>query len=71
MLAVSGKHLEATKSKICKSDEYERKSLGILIPMLSENDATQSQGDAVLISALLLRLLDEMTGGYTPSSFGE
>lgn len=30
--------------------------------MLNKNNATQSQGDSVLVSALLLRLLDEMTG---------
>lgn len=62
MLAVSAKHFEAVNSTYCKSDEYERKSLEILIPMLNDTNATHSQDDGVLVSALLLRLLDEMTG---------
>ena len=62
MLAVSARHLEAVGSKDCKSNEYERMCLNILIPMLNNNDIVQSQDDSVLVSALLLRLLDEMTG---------
>lgn len=62
MLAVAARHREATGVEYCNSDGYEGKCLGILIPTLNENHTTQSEGDAVLVSALMLRLLDEMTG---------
>ncbi|RTE68573.1 hypothetical protein BHE90_017049 [Fusarium euwallaceae] len=61
VLAVAARHREVTGTEYCNSNEYERECLGILIPTLNDNHATQSQDDAVLVSALMLRLLDEMT----------
>lgn len=62
VLAVSARHLEATGSTYCNSNEYERECLAILIPMFNKDHCSQSQHDGVLVPALLLRLLDEMTG---------
>lgn len=63
VLAVAARHLEATSgSEYHNSDEYERKCLGILIPTLDQREIATPQVDATLMSALLLRLLDEMTG---------
>ncbi|KAI8151420.1 hypothetical protein K4K49_010657, partial [Colletotrichum sp. SAR 10_70] len=61
VLAVSARYLEAVRSEEWDSNEYERKCLGILIPMLNDRNVAEPQGDGVLVSALLLRLLDEMT----------
>lgn len=63
VLAVAARHLEATGGSIySRSNEYEQKCLNILIPTLNSRKIEQLQGDGVLVSALLLRLLDEMTG---------
>ncbi|KAJ3534187.1 hypothetical protein NM208_g7649 [Fusarium decemcellulare] len=61
VLAVAARHREATEDVYCKSNEYERECLAILIPTLNNNHETQSEDDGILVSALILRLLDEMT----------
>lgn len=61
VLAVSARHRELTTSiGYSNSFEYEQRCLEILIPSL--NDTTAVLQDSILASALLLRLLDEMTG---------
>ncbi|KAF5012535.1 hypothetical protein FDECE_1402 [Fusarium decemcellulare] len=65
ILAVAARHREATQDVYCKSNEYERECLAILIPTLNNNHETQSEDDGILVSALILRLLDEMTGQLT------
>lgn len=44
----------------CISHEYEKRCLENLIPSL--NDTTKALDDSVLASAVLVRLLEEMTG---------
>lgn len=64
VLAVSARHRELTTSiGYSNSFEYEQQCLEILIPSL--NDTTAVLQDSILASALLLRLLDEMTGKQT------
>lgn len=67
VLAVSARHLEQQK-KIDEvlSCEYERCCLQILIPSLSKK--TETLQDGALASAMLLRLLDEMTGQSSDAS---
>ncbi|KAF9875548.1 hypothetical protein CkaCkLH20_06929 [Colletotrichum karsti] len=60
-MAVSARYLEAVGSDDFDSNEYERRCLGILIPMLNDKNTTEPHDDGLLVSALLLRLLDEMT----------
>lgn len=64
VLAVSARHLEATRgSQYWYSNEYERECLRFLIPTLNGINARERlQNEAMMVSALLLRLLDEMTG---------
>lgn len=44
----------------CNSHEYEGRCLEVLIPSL--NDTSKALDDSVLASAMLLRLLEEMSG---------
>lgn len=62
VLAISTKHRELTTGLkgIEQADEYERKCLEVLIPSLNHTDGALQ--DAVLASALLIRLFEEMTG---------
>jgi len=61
VLAVCARHREITTGVgDQKSNEYERKCLEVLIPSL--NDTTKVLQETTLASALLLRLLEEMTG---------
>ena len=63
VLAISARHLELTQGLPGnKSDEYQQNCLQILIPSL--NDATKALPDTIMASALLLRLLEEMTGQF-------
>lgn len=60
VLAISARHRELTMGvRNHKSNEYERACLQVLIPSLS--DETMVLGDSLLASAVLLRLLEEMT----------
>ncbi|KAL7939941.1 hypothetical protein V8C42DRAFT_117826 [Trichoderma barbatum] len=60
VLAISARHCELTKgSNDYKSHKYKQQCLKVLIPSL--NDITKALQDTVLASAVLLRLLDEMT----------
>ena len=61
VLAVSARHREAVESGNFNSNEYERGCLEILIPALNNNDPIETPDEALIISALLLRLLEEMT----------
>ncbi|KAI0437713.1 hypothetical protein F4803DRAFT_131724 [Xylaria telfairii] len=61
ILAVSARHLEAIGEEYYNSNEYERECLGIMIPMLNDKYPTQAPDDSLLVSALLLRCLEEMT----------
>ena len=60
VLALAARLLEAMGLGNHGSNEYEHRCFEILIPTIGE--AEQVSDDAVLVSALLLRLLDEMTG---------
>lgn len=61
VLAISARHREVTMGvSTCDSHEYERKCLENLIPSL--NNTAKSLDDTVLASAVLIRLLEEMTG---------
>lgn len=61
VLAVSARHRALTMNIEDKnSDEYERRCLEVLIPAL--NDTTKVLQDTALASAIILRLLEEMTG---------
>jgi hypothetical protein len=65
VLAISARQLELTQGLPGnKSDEYQQNCLQILIPSL--NDATKALPDTIMTSALLLRLLEEMTGQFLP-----
>ncbi|KAI0908584.1 hypothetical protein F4823DRAFT_598290 [Ustulina deusta] len=61
ILAVSARHLEAIGEEYCNSNEYERECLGLMIPMFNDKDFMQEPVDGLLVSALLLRCLEEMT----------
>ncbi|KAI8950496.1 hypothetical protein F4801DRAFT_342834 [Xylaria longipes] len=61
ILAVSARHLEAVGEEYYNSNEYERECLGIMIPMLNDKYPMQEPDDSLLVSALLLRCLEEMT----------
>ncbi|KAI8626885.1 hypothetical protein F5Y19DRAFT_444904 [Xylariaceae sp. FL1651] len=61
ILAVSARHLEAIQKEYYNSNEYERECLGIMIPMLNDKYSMQKPDDSLLVSALLLRCLEEMT----------
>lgn len=68
VLATSARHLELTQGLPGnKSDEYQQNCLQILIPSL--NDATKALPDTIMASALLLRLLEEMTGQFYPPMY--
>lgn len=68
VLALAARHLEITTgSRRYHSNEYEQKCLGILIPMFNSDAIEQLQDDSIIddsiiVSALILRVLDEMTG---------
>lgn len=59
VLAVSARHREVTMGIDGESHKYEQQCLEELIPSL--NDTSKVLQDAVFASALLLRLLEEMT----------
>ncbi|KAI0434458.1 hypothetical protein F5Y09DRAFT_252925 [Xylaria sp. FL1042] len=61
ILAVSARHLEAIGEEYYNSNEYERECLGLMIPMFNDKDYMQEPDDGLLVSALLLRCLEEMT----------
>ncbi|KAI1429211.1 hypothetical protein F5Y12DRAFT_728637 [Xylaria sp. FL1777] len=61
ILAVSARHLEAIGEEYCNSNEYERECLGLMIPMFNDKDYMQEPDDGLLVSAVLLRCLEEMT----------
>ncbi|KAI1751950.1 hypothetical protein F4782DRAFT_502717 [Xylaria castorea] len=61
ILAVSARHLEAIGEEYFNSNEYERECLRIMIPMLNDKYSMQEPDDSLLVSALLLRCLEEMT----------
>ncbi|KAI0812118.1 hypothetical protein GGR55DRAFT_612985 [Xylaria sp. FL0064] len=61
ILAVSARHLEAVGEEYYSSNEYERECLGLMIPMFNDHDYMQKPDDGLLVSALLLRCLEEMT----------
>lgn len=64
VLAISARHRELTMGiDNCNSHEYERQCLENLIPSL--NDTTKVLDDSVLASAVLVRLLEEMTGMFS------
>ena len=68
VLAISARHREVTMgADNCNSHEYERKCLKNLIPSLS--NTAKDLDDTVLASAVLIRLLEEMTGMFVESSF--
>lgn len=61
VLAISARHRELTMGiGNHKSHIYESRCLEVLIPSL--NDQTIALSDGLLASAMLLRLLEEMTG---------
>lgn len=61
VLAISSRHRELTAGDIGhRSNEYERRCLEELIPSL--NSTGRVFGESALASAVLLRLLEEMTG---------
>ncbi|RAH70056.1 Zn(II)2Cys6 transcription factor [Aspergillus aculeatinus CBS 121060] len=60
VLAISARHRELTMGiSSCNSHEYEGRCLEVLIPSL--NDTSKALDDSVLASAMLLRLLEEMS----------
>ncbi|KAI1303498.1 hypothetical protein F5Y03DRAFT_359695 [Xylaria venustula] len=61
ILAVSARHLEAIGDEYYNSNEYERECLGLMIPMFNGRNDMQEPDDGLLVSALLLRCLEEMT----------
>jgi len=67
VLAICARHREITTGVgEQKSNEYERKCLQVLIPSLY--NITEVLQETTLASALLLRLLGEMTGTINPIS---